>query len=359
MYGVVGQEKEWWLDTDEQQETITAMSVVDALNELAKDYDVIQFRINSPGGNVFEGEAIVNAIRSCSAEVHTYNDGVAASMAAGIWLAGKKRYMGRNATLMIHAPTSLCWGNAVEMREQANVLDTFTEASAESIAELTDMTVEDVQKAFFEDGKDHWMSYADVERLGFLSTGEDYHVEQRLPGNAQQLSHLQLIQSFAAKPPRQEPQSFFGKVRKWVAPPQTATTSENSEPVTPQELRAAIDAGKITLDQVKQVVEQATPAPTLDPQESLRETIQLAVQAGIEATTGSLTEQIETLQEQVKQLGAAPGAAAAGTYSGADPGSQPANQLEKDAAFFGAVARSGGNPFKNPTAEVPEDFLTQ
>lgn len=355
MYGIVGQEAEYWLEGTQQQEDITAMALVDALNDLSEDNDIIQLRINSPGGSVYEGEAIVNAIQNCSAEVHTYNDGLAASMAATIWMAGQKRFMGRNAKMMIHAPSNFVFGCALAMREEADKLDKFSEASAESIALLIGMTSEEVSAQFFEDGKDHWITYRDAVEMGLINDDEGYQSAAELPTNVEQLSHLQLMQQFQAKPPQQERQTLFGKVRNWVVPQQTATIPENSEPVTPQELRAAIDAGDITLDQVSQVVADATPAP--DPTANLAETIQLAVQAGVEQATTSLNEQIEALQTQVQQLGDKPGAAPAGTLGNADPGSQEVSQVQKDASYFGKMANTGGNPFKNPTQEVTDDLL--
>lgn len=360
MYGVVGQRGEWWLDAEDQQEEITAMAVIKALNELSADNAVIHFRINSPGGDVFEGEAIRNAIRNCSAEVHTYNDGVAASMAAVIWLAGAKRFMGRNTTMMIHAPLSFCMGNAVAMREQADKLDKFTEASAEGIADLTDLTVDEVQARFFADGKDHWMTYKDVEALGFLSAGEDYEVAQQLPANVQQFAYPQLLQHFVAMPDTDQSKPFLSRVRQWVSPKQTAPTPVNPEPVKPQDLRAAIDSGELTSDQINQVMadiaaEEAAknPAPPVTAQ-ALTETIQLAVKAGLEEHTKPLLDEIEVLKGQVKQLGDSPGDDPAGLGKMDDKKNPKMTAVQQDSDFFSKMADEGRRPFRNPASDIRE-----
>lgn len=62
-------------------------------------------RINSPGGNVFQGNGIYNTLKNFNGTVHTYIDGVAASMASVIALAGKRVFMSSNAMLMIHNPS--------------------------------------------------------------------------------------------------------------------------------------------------------------------------------------------------------------------------------------------------------------
>lgn len=68
------------------------------------DVDLIKVRINSPGGSVIDGMVILAAIACCKKPVDTYCDGIAASMAAIIMQAGRKRYMADAGLLMLHAP---------------------------------------------------------------------------------------------------------------------------------------------------------------------------------------------------------------------------------------------------------------
>ena len=355
LYGIVGQEGEWWLEREDQREEITAMAVVNALNDLAQTNDIIQLKINSPGGSVFEGEAIITAIQNCSAEVHTYNDGVAASMAAGIWLAGKKRFMGRNATMMIHAPISYCFGNSVQMREQADVLDKFTQASAEGMAALTDLSVEEVMSQFFADGKDHWMTFSDVEEMGFITSGESYEVEQPVTKSAQHLSYPEFLSAFHAKPSKEVKRSAFQRIRQLVGmEPEATITPENYEPVTSQELRAAIANGDITVDQLGEIHEElTTPAQTAD--EVLQETIRLAVTGAVEAAMADRDATITELRAEIQQLGDAPGDQPTGTAAPGDPGTNKPSAVQQDASMFRSWADNGFSPFRNPLTEVPAE----
>jgi len=94
LYGYIGQEK-WW--DDDPTEALTDLAVVKAIKDLEKSYSRINIRINSPGGSVMHGDPIISAIRNSTADIHTYNDGMAASMAFDIWVAGKNRHARRTA----------------------------------------------------------------------------------------------------------------------------------------------------------------------------------------------------------------------------------------------------------------------
>ena len=84
--------------------------------------DVI-LRINSPGGRVFDGMAIYNAVKDFKHGITTIIDGLAASAASYIALAGDTVKMAEGAFLMIHNPMSLVFGSAEDMRKEAELLD--------------------------------------------------------------------------------------------------------------------------------------------------------------------------------------------------------------------------------------------
>lgn len=83
----------------------------------------IMLHVNSPGGSVFDGITIYNALLDHPAEVTSKVDGLAASAASFIVQAGAKRVMGRNATMMIHDASGLVIGQAEDMRHMAGLLD--------------------------------------------------------------------------------------------------------------------------------------------------------------------------------------------------------------------------------------------
>jgi len=89
------------------------------LNFLGPDFTPhIKLRINSYGGSVFAGMAILDAIRSLSCDVHTYIDGAAASAATIISVAGKKRFIGKNSMMLIHQLSSGVYGKFSEMEDE-------------------------------------------------------------------------------------------------------------------------------------------------------------------------------------------------------------------------------------------------
>lgn len=83
----------------------------------------INVHINSGGGSVFGGIAIYNILKRHNAEIVVYVEGLAASIASVIAMAGDKIIVPANAQMMIHKPSSITWGNADDMRKEADILD--------------------------------------------------------------------------------------------------------------------------------------------------------------------------------------------------------------------------------------------
>jgi ATP-dependent protease ClpP protease subunit len=83
----------------------------------------IDLRLNSPGGSVFDAVAIHNALSRHAGTVTVWIDGIAASAASYIAMAGDEIVMPENAFLMIHDPSGLVMGTAVDMRDMAGTLD--------------------------------------------------------------------------------------------------------------------------------------------------------------------------------------------------------------------------------------------
>ena len=94
----------------------------------------ILLRVNSPGGQVYEGIAIANALRSHPANVTVQVDGLAASIASVIAMAGDRVRMMPNAMLMLHEASGLTVGNAADHRETAELLDKISGNIADAYA---------------------------------------------------------------------------------------------------------------------------------------------------------------------------------------------------------------------------------
>jgi ATP-dependent protease ClpP protease subunit len=97
----------------------------------------MRVRINSPGGSVFEGIAIANALRAHPATVAVQVDGIAASIASVIAMAGDRIEMAPNSMLMIHEASGACMGPASEMTKMAEVLDLISTNISNAYADRT------------------------------------------------------------------------------------------------------------------------------------------------------------------------------------------------------------------------------
>ncbi len=177
VYGYVGQD--FWFDEELNKESITDLAFVRSLRELEAKYNRIDVRINSPGGSVFHGDPIITALRNSKAEIHTYCDGMCASMAFDIWLVGDVRHTAVNSKFMSHATSSIEIGTAQDMRDAAERLDKFDDAAVATFAKVTDLEEAEIRARFYDDYKDHWLSSEDVMELGLVKSIDDDIVEEQ------------------------------------------------------------------------------------------------------------------------------------------------------------------------------------
>lgn len=103
----------------------------------------IHVHINSPGGQMFDGLAIYNALKSHPSEVTTIVDALAASAASFIAQGGDKILMARNSTMMIHDASGLAYGNAEDMHQMADLLDKMSDNIADIYAQRAGGTAEE------------------------------------------------------------------------------------------------------------------------------------------------------------------------------------------------------------------------
>ena len=116
-------------------EETSAQDVAQALSELPETCQGITVHINSMGGEVGEGVAIYNALKSHRAKVTTVCEGFACSIASVIFMAGDERIMRDASMLMIHDAWMYTSGNADELRKAADDLETITELSKRAYME--------------------------------------------------------------------------------------------------------------------------------------------------------------------------------------------------------------------------------
>jgi ATP-dependent protease ClpP protease subunit len=121
-----------YIDGDGGYWGISADELAEALDNIEGTVERIDLRINSGGGAVWDGLAILNQLRTREEPIRAIVDGVAASAASFIAVACDEVVMMPNSRMMIHNAMGICFGQAVDMREYA----AFLEDSSRNIAEI-------------------------------------------------------------------------------------------------------------------------------------------------------------------------------------------------------------------------------
>lgn len=106
---------EWW--------GMSAKEFAQAIDDLPASVTEIELLINSPGGDAFDGLAMVNVLRAHRARKVAVVQGIAASAASFIACAADETIMAPDSTMMIHKSWGLCVGNADDMIAQAELLE--------------------------------------------------------------------------------------------------------------------------------------------------------------------------------------------------------------------------------------------
>ena len=124
----------------------------------------VDLRLNSPGGSVFDAVAIHNAIKRHEGTVTVWIDGIAASAASYVAMAGDEIVMPENAFLMIHDPAGLVMGTAEDMRAMAEALDKVKGSLVSGYAAKSGRTPEEVSALM---AAETWFDASDAVAQGF------------------------------------------------------------------------------------------------------------------------------------------------------------------------------------------------
>ena len=130
------------------------------------DAKSIELHVNSPGGEVFDGVAIYNALKQHPAKVKVVVDALAASSASFITQAGDEVVMTRNATMMIHDAMALAIGNEEDMLDAAALLSRVSNNIADIYAVNAGGTVEDWRAL---DEKKVWFTASEAVEAGLAT----------------------------------------------------------------------------------------------------------------------------------------------------------------------------------------------
>jgi len=155
IYGDIGAS---WFD-----DGITAKGFSDDLKALGK-VTLLNVYINSPGGAVFEGVAIYNTLRRHAARKIVHIDGLAASIASVIAMAGDEIRIATNGMMMIHNPYGLAMGEADELRRMADALDKIKGAILDTYVLRTGGKADEIERQM---DAETWMNADEAVAAGF------------------------------------------------------------------------------------------------------------------------------------------------------------------------------------------------
>lgn len=128
------------------------------------DVKTIDLRINSDGGDVFDGQAMYSLLVAHPAQITVHVDGLAASAASFVAMAGNNIRIAEGAFMMIHDAWGLGVGNAADLRKTADLLDAVTGVIADVYAARTGRDVAGIRELM---AAETWMNGAEAVKAGF------------------------------------------------------------------------------------------------------------------------------------------------------------------------------------------------
>jgi ATP-dependent Clp endopeptidase proteolytic subunit ClpP len=143
---------------------VSAKGILAELGALPDDAP-IDLRLNSPGGSVFDAVAIFNALKRHAGPITVWIDGIAASAASYIAMAGDEIVMPENAFLMIHDPAGLVMGTAEDMRATAEALDKVKGSLIQGYASKSGKAEEEIATLM---AAETWLDANEALALGFI-----------------------------------------------------------------------------------------------------------------------------------------------------------------------------------------------
>ncbi len=152
-----------WLESD-----VSSYGLASEIQRI--DADEIRVHINSYGGEVAEGLAIMNTLMSHPAHVTTIVDGFACSAASVILMAGERRIAQSCSNVLVHHASTFIAGNAARLRAEAEDLDTITEQSVTAYVSRTGRSREEIVALMDED---RFMGPEEALEWGFVTEIRD------------------------------------------------------------------------------------------------------------------------------------------------------------------------------------------
>lgn len=223
LYGPVG--GDWWDDSG-----FTPMDVIQSLAQMDGDITV---RLNSGGGVAWDGVAIYNTLKAYAGAVTIVVEGVAASAASIIAMAGDDVEMRAGALMMIHNASTITWGTAEDHEKSRELLAKLDGQLAAIYAERTGLDLAEIRTLM---DAETWMDAAEAIDKGFAGTADeekaakasafDYRLYAKAP-KALQTQSKKLKAPAAAEP--------WGVLMNAAAPRKPVKTTPSAAPAAKPE----------------------------------------------------------------------------------------------------------------------------
>ena len=200
---------------------VSAASFAQDLKDCGNNLKQINLHIHSPGGDVFDGIAIYNLLKNHPANVTVYIDGLAASMASVIAMAGNEVIMPENAMMMIHKPWGIQGGDAEDMRKYADLLDKVENTLIPAYASKTGKTPEELAEML---SAETWLNGKECVEQGFADKLAE-------PLVAMASIKSRKLEDFENMPKAMKDMLFKPQGNAGTNPASQATQTEQSAPV--------------------------------------------------------------------------------------------------------------------------------
>ena len=225
----------------------------DFLSELkAVTAPKLRVKVNSPGGSVFEGVALANALRSHPAEVTVQVDGIAASIASVIAMAADRVVMQPQSMLMVHDASGVCLGNAQDMQDMATLLDKISDNIADAYTAKAGGTRDEwrqVMKA------ETWFNAEEAVEAGLADEVMPSEKQQPAPDEAEpEMARRFDLAAYGYQGPRQEDPT--------PTPPSAAPQPAASQPTLTIDIADVL--GEEFVARLRAAVAKAAPAPVIE-----------------------------------------------------------------------------------------------
>jgi ATP-dependent protease ClpP protease subunit len=219
---------------------ISAKEFRQTLDEITADR--IELHINSPGGEATEGVAMFTALRQHPANVTVYVDGLAASAASLVAMAGDEVVMSLGTTLMIHDAWALAMGNADDMADAATRLNTLSDSYAEIYAERTGRPIDEMRAVMRAEA---WLNADQAIEQGFADRKDDRDGSAdaaKAKALAEPGEPFKVVNVTINNPVAVKASSWLADAERLLSQTSPAEPVDGTTPTTTQEVAVADDA---------------------------------------------------------------------------------------------------------------------